>query len=160
MKPGLALNDFHCVKVDRPVLMLPSVFGLNDWCLVIRWRLFIDGFLPKTGQRIPDTRPGRDKIVSGIRGKVITRIGEDPEIRIETVLNACTDIRKNPASPNVSLNAGRGVRETDSFTIKSAGSPEQIGSKMKVRSAKGGTKPDRSAGRASSIGTGAPSGLI
>src|SRR5208337_124716 len=132
MKPGLALEDLHCIKVDRPVLMLTSVFGLNDWYLVIRRRLFNYGFLPKTGKRIPDTEPGRDKIVSGVLRKVIARIGEDPEIRIETVLNASTDICKNPASSNVPLNAGRGCWETDSLTIKFAGPAEQIGSDMKV----------------------------
>src|ERR1700693_1824457 len=35
MKPGLALQDLHCIQVDRPVLLLASVFGRNDWNLVI-----------------------------------------------------------------------------------------------------------------------------
>src|SRR6476660_1312297 len=103
MKPRLSLEDLHCIKVDRPVLMLASVFGLNDWYLVIPCRLFISGFPPKAGKRIPNTDPGRDKLVSEVLRKVIARVGEDPEIRIETVLNASTDICKNPASPNVSF---------------------------------------------------------
>jgi|SRR5580704_7046177 hypothetical protein len=101
--------------------MLAFIFCLNDRYLVRR-RLFNCGFLPETGQRIPGADPSRDKIVSGVRGKVIARISEDSEIRIETVLNASTDISKSPASPNVAFQAGCGCREADLFTIKFAGS--------------------------------------
>jgi|ERR1700730_6265074 hypothetical protein len=80
MKSRLSLDDLHCIKVNSPVLMLASVFGLDNRCLVVPSRLFISGVLPKTGKRIPNTDPGRDKLVSGVLRKVIARVGKDSEV--------------------------------------------------------------------------------
>ena len=49
MEPGLALENLHCVKVDRPVLMLTRVLRLNNPCFAILRRLLGNGILPKGG---------------------------------------------------------------------------------------------------------------
>src|ERR1700724_2522022 len=107
MKSRLSLDDLHCIKVNSPVLMLASVFGLDNRCLVVPCRLFISEVLPKTGKRIPNTDPGRDKLVSVVLRKIIARVGKDSEIWVERVLNTSSEIRQNPGSPNVSFHAGR-----------------------------------------------------
>ena len=49
MKPGLTLEDLHCIKVDCPVLMLTRVLRLNNRCFAILGRLLANGILPKAG---------------------------------------------------------------------------------------------------------------
>jgi len=49
MKPGLTLEDLHCIKVDRPILMFTRVLRLSNRSFAILRRLLSNGILPKAG---------------------------------------------------------------------------------------------------------------